>query len=129
LLSSLEKKKPGPKKGSKRLSDLGEHLIEETIKKFYLTKQKRRISKVYLHFREKWDRAQLPEDDMPSERTFRRRIDELPKDDERKGRMFPSEIYSKHSPKTKHFEVSRPLEIVQIDHTPIDAFIVSDVPL
>jgi len=124
VASSLQPKKRGPKKGQPRLSDIQEELTRNFILREHLTKQKPRASKSYLRLIEEFDRLSV---EVPSDRTFRRRLKSITKDQERNGRMYASERRSKHSPKTKHFQASAPMEVVQIDHTKLNAIAISNI--
>lgn len=125
VASVLKPQRRGPKIGSKRIDLISEALMEEVIKSKYLVKQKPRISKCYLHLIEHFDRAGIKK--VPSSRTFRRRIKKLTKAQLRNGRMYASERNSKHSSKTQHFTSNAPMDLVQIDHTKLNAIIISSI--
>lgn len=124
VASSIKGKRRGPKLGSKRTSELQEKLMEEFIYQDHLTKQKPRISKSYFRLVEKFDRAKV---EVPSIRTFRRRLKLITKSTEQNGRLYASERQSKHSSKTKHYKSTAPMAIVQIDHTKLNAILISSV--
>jgi len=124
VASSLKPKKRGPKQGRKNFEIVTENLMQEAIQTYYLSKQKPKISKTYLRLIERFDRAGI---EPPSESTFRRRIKEIAKSDEAKGRMYASEIKSILSPKTQHFVSSAPMTLVQIDHTKLNAILISQI--
>lgn len=124
VASSLQDKRRGPKKGQTRLPALQEEMIKNFIHREHLTKQKPRASKSYLRLIEEFNRLSLS---VPSDRTFRRRLKSITRDQERNGRMYASERRSKHSPKTKHFQASAPMEVVQIDHTKLNAIAISNI--
>ena len=106
------------------MTEQQERLIADCIDKFYLTKQKRKVSKCYLLTIERFDAAGI---EVPSEKTFRRRIELQTKGAEQSGRMYASERRSKHSPKTSHYVSETPMAIVQIDHTKLNAILVSSI--
>jgi len=124
VASSLEAGKRGPKVGQTRLTELQETLIEDTIRDRYLKKQKPRAAKTYLHLVASCKHAGVK---TPSSRTFRRRLKNITKREMQKSRMYSSERRSKHSPKTAHFTSNRPMALVQIDHTKLNAVIVSRI--
>lgn len=121
-------------KGTSRLNRHIEEIIQEGIDRFYLTNQNIKISDLYhkleVLFKEK--AATLKKEGLteplklPHINTIRNRIADLTaaqKAAKRKGRKGKEEF----RPIQGHFrEVSKPLEVVQIDHTPLDIIIVDD---
>ena len=124
VASELVPKKRGVKSNTKRLTQLQEELVEEIIRSKHLTKQKPYASKSYLHLIERCDRVIV---DVPSESTFRRRIEKISKSENQLNRMYASERRSKHSPKTCHYTSTAPMALVQIDHTPLNAILISSI--
>ena len=122
--SSIKANPRGPKKGEGRILILQEELIEKIIQEKHLKKQKPRASKTYLHLIASCEKAGIK---APSERTFRRRLKNISKRQELGGRMYTSERKSKHSPKTQHFTTDVPMALVQIDHTKLNAIIISSI--
>lgn len=122
VASSMEAGQRGPKVGKTRLTELQETLIEDVIRDKYLKKQKPRAAKTYLHLVGSCEQAGVK---VPSKSSFVRRLRRITKRDLRTGRMYASERYSKHSPKTAHFTSHTPMSLVQIDHTKLNALIIS----
>lgn len=122
--SALESRPKGPQSGHSNLPDHIVRVMDEIIDQYFLTKNKPRVSKVYGDLVERCESDGLH---VPGESTFRRRIKKLKKSIVQKGRMYASERNSKYSPKTTHYKTSRPMEIVQIDHTVLNAIIIDSV--
>ena len=111
-------------KGKTRLDEESEKIIKSYIDNEYLTKQKLPASKVIenikIHFKQTGKIA-------PSDNTIRNRIKA-----ENPARIFrlrrgKSEFLSKFHPVQKSFNADFPLEIVQIDHTPLDIIVVDEI--
>ena len=111
-------------KGKTRLDEESEKIIKSYIDNEYLTKQKLPASKVIenikIYFKQTGKIA-------PSDNTIRNRIKA-----ENPARIFrlrrgKSEFLSKSHPVQKSFNADFPLEIVQIDHTPLDIIVVDEI--
>lgn len=121
-------------KGQSRLNQHTEELIQEGIDRFYLTNQKIKITDLYhkLKVLKKEKQKELRKkgisDDiqLPHINTIRNRVSELTasqKAAKRNGRKGKED----YRPIIGEFpEVTKPLEVVQIDHTPLDIIIVDD---
>ena len=122
--SALDKKKPGPKIGSSRLDPRVVQVMDEVIENYYLTKRRPRKRKAYNILVERLDEKNLH---IPDETTFTKRIEKLPKSKIQNGRLYYSERMKLHSPKTQHVKTYRPMEIVQVDHSSCNAFIIDSL--
>lgn len=121
ILTSLIPQKPNGGKGSARLSENQESLIDKVIDKFYLNSQKLKPAKIIEEIRKQSFETNTL---APSEATIRRRINnissiELRKRGEDNNSTKP---ITGSSPNAKY-----PLSIVQIDHTLVDIMIVDPI--
>lgn len=116
------KRKGGAGKG--RINNEIEKIIQVTIRELYLTKQKLKISTVVEEVLRHCHYSNLKK---PSERTIRRRIECIEAKHvliKREGAKVAREEYS---PIVGSFpEVTKPLAVLQIDHTPVDLIIVDE---
>ncbi len=116
-------KPTGRIKGEKRLDFQTEQIMQEIINTFYLSKQKptaqATINKI---FDECAKRSITP----PSKNTIRNRIHLLSEYEVLKKRGYSSIARTKFTPVPNKFQKSYPLELVQIDHTPVDIELVDD---
>ena len=111
-------------KGKTRLDEESEKIIKSYIDNEYLTKQKLPASKVIenikIHFKQMGKIA-------PSDNTIRNRIKTGNPARIFRLRRGKSEFLSKFHPVQKSFNADFPLEIVQIDHTPLDIIVVDEI--
>ncbi len=111
-------------KGKTRLDEESEKIIKSYIDNEYLTKQKLPASKVIenikIHFKQTGKIT-------PSDNTIRNRIKAENPDRIFRLRRGKSEFLSKFHPVQKSFNADFPLEIVQIDHTPLDIIVVDEI--
>ncbi|MBY4639837.1 DDE-type integrase/transposase/recombinase [Gluconacetobacter entanii] len=114
----------GPRPGSRRLSDAVERLIMEVVKKSYLQREKPTLTRVYRHLCEA---CRAVDRKPPSMKALRARINaiDLKKQVRRREGSVVAEAHF-HQIKGS-LETTRPLEIVQIDHTKVDLILVDDV--
>ena len=111
-------------KGKSRLNPQVESVIDDFIKNEYLTKQKKSIIKVAEDIKMHVKLAGLP---MPSVNTIRNRIKILSPTLVYKSRRGRSEFLNNFSPVKDSFDAKFPLEIIEIDHTPLDIIIVDEI--
>ncbi|GBQ28874.1 transposase [Gluconacetobacter sacchari DSM 12717] len=114
----------GPRRGSARVAPVVERLIEEAIEKEYLRREKPTLKKAYRHLRQ----ACLAIDRKPPcLNTLRARVvayDGKKAMTRREGSKAAGQVFR---PVSGRLETTRPLEIVQIDHTKVDLMLVDDV--
>ncbi|MHB1697432.1 MAG: transposase [bacterium] len=110
-------------KGKSRLKEKTESIIRQVIEGRYLTKQKLAVTAVYDEIRML---CRESGETFPSINTVRNRIREIAPSDVIKGRRGRSEFLSGYSAVKDSFDAKFPLEIVQIDHTPLDIMVVDD---
>lgn len=124
ISSLVPKTKQRGKKGS-RLSALMDKIIEDVLEELYLTKQKTGFSKIYRHIKRECDKLNLT---APHANTIRNRI----KDIDPKLSMKKREGYKKAHQAYSNFEGefpegNFPLDVIQIDHTPLDIQVVDPI--
>lgn len=112
-------------KGKPRTNPTTEEIIQEAIATLYLTKQRLPVRKVYLEVREKCAQANVP---IPNEKTVRNRINQISQRKTTKAR-FGHKAYSSIFEKAEGVfpEGKYPLDVIQIDHTPLDIIIVDEI--
>ena len=112
-------------KGKPRTDENTEAIIKDTIETLYLNKQRYSMRKVYLEIKIKCTRANLP---VPHENTIRNRIKNLPQQLTVKTRYGKNKFNSLYKKIENEFpEGKYPLDVIQIDHTPLDIMIVDEV--
>lgn len=123
--TSLLPRKRGKKVGSKLVDGKVEAVISATIEEMYMTRQKVTGSEIAMEARRRCRGAGLV---PPGRMTVFRRIAEVPRKAAVKAREGVKASEAKFLPAVGSFpETSWPLQVVQIDHTPIDAIIVDEV--
>lgn len=123
-IGSLIDQKRGWKKGSKRLNDETESIINDVIDNFYLTIQRPNAQAT---IREVHRRCYLEGVKKPSKNTIRNRIREIKEKDLLRGRGQRKRAKQKFTAKAGQFpDANYPLSVIQIDHTPVDLILVDD---
>jgi putative transposase len=118
LLSSLLPEKPGVTRGTKRLSDSVELIVTDLIESVWMKDPKIRFADIYDTLKERCIAAKL---EAPHENTVRNRLAEYV---ERRRRQF-LELDPLVRP-LGSLTAEYPLEIVQMDHTLLDVFVVDE---
>ena len=125
---SLSSLVPGYKerggKGKTRLDEETEKTIKSFIDSEYLTKQKLPASKLIEDIKIYFKQAGMV---APSDNTIRNRINAENYGKTLRLRNGKSEYLSKFNPVRDSFNADFPLEIVQIDHTPLDIMVVDEI--
>lgn len=125
LVSALIPKQRGWREGSSRISDHAEALIKEVINDTYLTKQRSTAQKVIIEVKRRCLARGI---EAPHPNTIRARINAISERHVLRGRGYREKAINKFMPAAGHFpETSYPLEVVQIDHTPVDIILVDDI--
>lgn len=114
------KKRGGPKKN--RLPKEDEAIIQSVLDEYYLNTQKYSIPYVYRIIKERFHNAQLK---APHINTIRQRIDNLSIKDVTKHRDA-GKVHDTRGMPDKNPRGNFPLELVQIDHTPLDLILVDE---
>ena len=126
LLTSIAPNVSSGGRGKSRLLPLVEQIITMTINEMYLTKQKHTAENVAHEIRRRCIRAKL---NPPSFNTIRDRICALSTRDSIKRREGSKSSAARQLTAIEgNFPaVSAPLDMVQIDHTPVDLIIVDEI--
>jgi len=114
-------KKEGRKKGTSLISPQAESVIEEVIKEYYLTPQKPKIETVIQRVASKCLDLNIK---VPGKNTIRRRIKNVNEYARLSAHEGKSIAQDKFRPAPSHYKTNYPLEVVQIDHTPVDLILV-----
>lgn len=124
LISLLPQKEGFPEGGS-RLSPELETIIDEVIKEYYLTPQRLSIYKIIDEVNTRCSQKKI---NKPAESTIRRRIKRLCEKKVLRGRGQRKKADNKFKPVVGQYPpTTYPLEVIQIDHTPVDIILVDDV--
>ncbi|MCX7553082.1 DDE-type integrase/transposase/recombinase [Marinicella sp. S1101] len=124
-IDALLSQKPGIKPGTKKLSLEVEAIIDACIKKIYLTKQRVPVQKVINEVLSCCRDAKINK--PPHENTIRARVNEISPSEQMLTRESRERARQNYGAFAGHFKGSYPLEVVQIDHTPVDIILVDDV--
>jgi len=124
LLSSLSPSVSSGGRGKSRLPITIEQIITMVISEFYLTKQKRSVEDIGQEVRRQCIRAKLI---PPSTNTVRDRIRSLSARDTIKQREGTNAARKLSSVKGSFPVVESPLDVIQMDHTPVDLIIVDEL--
>jgi putative transposase len=110
-------------KGKTRLDKQVDIIIDEVINEQYLTKQ--RLAVKYIH-KEIAERCKSENLKVPHINTIRNRIDVYPERVKMHERHGYNASRYKYNPAPGKFEPLLPLEVIQIDHTQVDIFVVDE---
>lgn len=123
-VSSLVSSKRGWKEGNMRLSEKLEQVIQETIDEFYLKPTRPTIEKTYREVKIRCEKINYA---PPSNTAVRARIARIPEFERMKKRGKLEKAKNKFLPVPGTFPGGDyPLDVIQIDHTPVDVIIVDD---
>lgn len=115
---------PGPAPNSRRLPPVMESIIDRAIDEIYCAREQKPITAVHQRCQELAKQASLS---PPSYEAVRARILRRDPLHLAKKRLGPHEGAAVQAPATRGLRVSRPLEVVQIDHALIDLIVVSSI--
>ena len=122
-LMGLLPRPSGRKKGETRLSFMTEKVMQDVIDNYYLTKRRpsvqSTINKINIECRNKGVAA-------PGKNTVRNRIHKLSEYDVLKKQGNRTKARTKFEPVPGNFETKYPMQLIQIDHTPVDLILVDD---
>lgn len=121
--SALLPGKRGRRVGTLQLKPEVAALVEASIKRWYLTSQKPKISKLERLIALEASKAGVRK---PSRRAIERRIANIDLKRLLEAREGPEVARDKVTPVSGQFTAVRPLEIVQVDHTRVDVFVVDE---
>ena len=121
--SSLVREKRGRKPGGSYIAPAVDRVIQHAIDKFYLRKERPTASYVVERAQSLCRRLALPE---PSRKAVEMRIAARSAPDVSKARLGSHLAKQKWEPRPGQLKVNRPLELIQIDHTPVDVLVLTD---
>ena len=124
LLTSLAPSPPSGGRGKSRLPTVVEQIITMTIKEMWLSKQKRSAEDVAQEIKRRCIRANQ---EPPSFNTVRDRIRALSARETIKQREGTKAARQLSAVQGNFPAVSSPLDLVQMDHTPVDLIIVDEI--
>ena len=109
-------------KSGSRLDKKVENIIEQVLEDLYLNKQRYGFRKIYSHIARECKKLNV---EPPHENTIRNRIDAISPKLATKRRLGHKASQSKYNNFEGEFpEGNYPLEVIQIDHTPLDIIVV-----
>ncbi len=122
-LTGLLPKKRGPAKGTLRIESRAESIVKDVIETYYLSSQKPSVSDTILAVKDRCDKQNIA---TPSDNTIRNRISQISEEKRLKHRNQRGKARTKFEPTPGKYEADFPLQVIQIDHTPVDLILVSD---
>ena len=124
VTSSLLDETPGPKKGRRLLSPEQEAVIAHAIQETYCRRERPTITAVHEHVRLVCRERNLP---APSWKAVKVRIDQADRQKLTKAREGAPAARQRFSAVVGEYSAEQAMEIVQIDHTLVDIFVVDAV--
>lgn len=125
MVSVLIPQKRGWKTGASRISAHSEAIIQEVINDTYLTRQRSTPQKAIIEVKRRCLERGV---DAPHSNTIRARINAISERHVLRARGQREKAINKFMPAAGQFpEPQYPLDVVQIDHTPIDLILVDDI--
>ena len=124
VTSSMLAAKPGPARGARRLADDVEALIEEAIRDYYLKRQKPSVSALHDHIRQLCRTRSVA---APSRKAIQTRVASIDRRVLVGAREGAKAARDGFKPVVAEYRADHALHIVQIDHTPVDVFVVDAV--
>lgn len=126
LMSSLAPRKPSGGRGRSRMPARVDDIVTAAIYDTYLTRQKRRIVRLVEEVQLRCKKAGLS---APSAKTIRRRLETIRTEEVARRREGPRSSSARRlTSAAGHGPISKgPLDIVQIDHTPVDIILVDEI--
>ncbi|SMF94997.1 putative transposase [Methylomagnum ishizawai] len=123
-LSTLIPKKRGWKTNGSRLSKSADAIVEEVINNYYLTIQRPTVKETIKEINHRCD---LCGTKPPAASTIQSRIEKIPEKERLMKRGYKEKAKNKFLPAARKFpNANFPLQVVQIDHTPVDIILVDD---
>lgn len=124
VVSSLVAGRRGPKKGSSRLTLEQDQLIDAAIKEFYRTRQKPSVNALRRRLRQLCQQRGMRPPSWDAIKARVARTDERLLVQDREGSQAAR---ARFAPVVGEYHASHALEVVQIDHTKVDVFVVDSV--
>ncbi|MDQ2802666.1 MAG: DDE-type integrase/transposase/recombinase, partial [Pseudomonadota bacterium] len=123
-VDALLPRRRGRKHGEHRLQAEVEAIIAEEIQSCYLTRQRPRLVQLVERVQARCHTMGLR---RPDARTIKVRVQKLPRDKMHRGRYGGRAARESFALAVGTLATERPLQIVQIDHTKVDLFVVEEV--
>lgn len=124
-VAALIPKKSGWTEGRGRIPAQAEAVVADVIKNYYLTPQRPTATKTVT---EVLRQCLLQGVEPPHPTTIRSRISDVSEKERLRGRGFKEKAKNKFLPVPGHYpHTDFPLEVIQIDHTPVDLILVDDL--
>lgn len=124
-ITSLIDKQRGWRLGNRRLLDTQEAIIKHFLETYYLSPLKPDVSSTIRYIRNECLKQGVK---PPSGNTIRLSIERMDFATKLKGRGMSKRAKALYTPKAGNFpETQFPLEVVQIDHTPMDIILVDEI--
>ena len=124
VTSSMLGAKPGPPRGARHLAGDVEAVIEEAIRSYYLSRQKPSVSALHDHIRHLCRARGVA---IPSRNAIRARVASVDRRALVGAREGAKAARDRFKPVVREYSADHALHIVQIDHTPVDVFVVDAV--
>jgi putative transposase len=121
--STLVPRKPGPVKGILMLEDAVETIIGNAIQSYYLNKQKPKISQLLRIIGSECHKAGVS---CPSRKAVSQRVQAIHRRELLVAREGVKAANDATRPVVGALQALRPLQIVQVDHTKVDVFVVDE---
>ena len=122
-LAGLLPRPSGRKKGETRLDYMVEEIMQKVIHTYYLTSQKPSIQAVIRKINIECKNREIK---APSKNTIRNRIHKLSEYEVLKKQGNRSTARTKFEPTPGKFTADYPMQLIEIDHTPVDIILVDD---
>ncbi len=122
--SALELERRGPKKGTRRLPEGVEKIIERCLRQHFLVRERPSFLRVVGEIRAECAAGGFT---APARETIKARLDVIDQREvlrKRRGAKVAATVFAA---RPGRLEVVRPLEVVQIDHTPADVILVDHI--
>lgn len=123
-LAGLLPRPSGRRKGETRINPQTEKVMKEVIQSYYLSKQKPSVQAVINKINIECKNKNIT---PPGKNTVRNRIHKLSEYEVLKSRGNRSLARTLYSPAPGKFIAEYPLQLVEIDHTPVDLILVDDI--
>ncbi len=111
----------GPKPGSTRLAEGVEALIDQTLRRYYLVRERPSFLRIVREIRAECEAKGFR---PPTRKTVKARLDAMDQREVLRKRNGAKEAAKVFVARPGRLEATKPLEIVQIDHTPADIILV-----
>ncbi len=114
----------GPTPGSTRIADDVEILIEKTLRRYYLVRERPSFLRIWREIRAECETKGFQ---PPTRRTVKARLDAIDQREVLRKRTGAKEADKVFAARPGRLKARLPLEVVQIDHTPADVILVDHI--